>query len=175
MQHFSFRQAGPDDGELIATWFGSPHVTEFWGESDVNIRAFADRMSGIDDLFDYWIGCVEDIPFSLLLTSNAATDEPEHLMPYQPEMGEAWTLDVLIGDEDYIGRGLAVPMIRAFMEHAKTINPALTKMFIDPEERNNRAKHVYEKAGFETVSIFFPVDGPFSGKPHNLMAYDFPS
>jgi len=170
---YSFRPAGQDDEDMIRRWFGSPHVMEFWGDTDTNIGDFLNTMSGSDDLFNYWIGQYGDIPFCLLITTNAATGEPRHLTPHLPETGDAWTLDILIGPVEYLGRGLAVPLMQAFLHHAQRLNPSLRTVFIDPEADNPRAIHVYEKAGFRKISEFAPTDGPFQGQPHVLLAYHY--
>ena len=113
------------------------------------------------------------MPFCLLITTAATRDPPEHLAPFLPEPGEAWTLDILIGPPEYVGRGIATQMLESFLSHIQYQNRALRTVLIDPEANNSRAIHVYEKAGFQLVSEFVPSDGAFQGKPHVLMAYHY--
>ena len=170
---FTFRRAELNDDGLISRWLHSPHVSEFWGESSKNIRDFRSAMTGVCALFNYWIGQDDTIPFCLLITTDATRDTPEHLAPFLPETGEAWTLDVLIGPPEYVGRGIATQMLESFLSHIQYQNRALRTVLIDPEANNSRAIHVYEKAGFQLVSEFVPSDGSFQGKPHVLMAYHY--
>ncbi len=130
-------------------------------------------MTGVCTLFNYWIGRDDTIPFCLLITTDATRDTPEHLAPFLPETGEAWTLDILIGPPEYVGRGIATQMLESFLSHIQYQNRALRTVLIDPEANNSRAIHVYEKAGFQLVSEFVPSDGAFQGKPHVLMAYHY--
>ncbi len=130
-------------------------------------------MSGNRSLSNYWIGQDDSVPFCLLLTTDAATDTPEHLAPFLPKTGEAWTLDVLIGPPEYIGRGIAAKMLESFLCHIQHHNRPLRTVLIDPEARNSRAIHVYEKAGFQRVSEFVPSEGTFQGQTHVLMAYHY--
>ena len=130
-------------------------------------------MTGVCAPFNYWIGQDHIIPFCLLITTDATRDTPEHLAPFLPETGEAWTLDVLIGPPEYVGRGIATQMLESFLSHIQYQNRALRTVLIDPEANNSRAIHVYEKAGFQLVSEFVPSDGSFQGKPHVLMAYHY--
>ncbi len=174
-ENFTFRRAKPGDDELVDHWFHAPHVVEFWGDASTNIADFRNTMSGDSDLFNYWIALDQnqgnDTPICLLITTNAATGMPEHLAPFLPETGEAWTLDVLIGPVEYIGRGIAVKVLESFLRHIQHLNGDLQTVFIDPEANNPRAIHVYEKAGFQKISTFSPLNGPFRGRPHILMAY----
>ena len=170
---FSFRRAELNDDGLISRWFHSPHVSEFWGEAPTNIRDFRSAMTGVFALFNYWIGQDDTMPFCLLITTDATRDTPEHLAPFLPETGEAWTLDVLIGPLEYVGRGIATQMLESFLSHIQYQNRALRTVLIDPEANNSRAIHVYEKAGFQLVSEFVPSDGAFQGTPHVLMAYHY--
>ena len=170
---FTFRRAELSDDGLISRWFHSPHVSEFWGEASKNIRDFRSAMTGVGALFNYWIGQDDTIPFCLLITTDATRDTPEHLVPFLTETGEAWTLDVLIGPPEYVGRGIATQMLESFLSHIQYQNRALRTVLIDPEANNSRAIHVYEKAGFQLVSEFVPSGGAFQGKPHVLMAYHY--
>ena len=172
-EFFSFRRAELNDDGLISRWFHSPHVSEFWGDASANILDFRSAMTGVCTLFNYWIGRDDTIPFCLLITTDATRDTPEHLAPFLPETGEAWTLDVLIGPPEYVGRGIATQMLESFLSHIQYQNRALRTVLIDPEANNSRAIHVYEKAGFQLVSEFVPSDGAFQGKPHVLMAYHY--
>ena len=170
---FTFRRADLNDVGLISRWFHSSHVSEFWGEASTNIRDFRDAMTGVCGLFNYWIGQDDTMPFCLLITTDATRDTPEHLKPLLPETGEAWTLDVLIGPPEYVGRGIATNMLESFLSHLQHQNCTLRTVLIDPEANNSRAIHVYEKVGFQLVSEFVPSDGTFQGKPHVLMAYHY--
>ena len=119
---FSFRRAELSDDGLISNWFHSSHVSEFWGEASTNIRDFKDAMTGVYGLFNYWIGQDDTMPFCLLITTDATRDTPEHLKPLLPETGEAWTLDVLIGPPEYVGRGIATQMLEFFLSHIQYLS-----------------------------------------------------
>jgi len=70
---------------------------------------------------------------------------------------------LLIGDETYLGKGLSTPMIWEFLEE---VHPDKDLVFIDPEEVNKKAIHVYAKAGFEKIDDFIASWHPV---PHILM------
>lgn len=69
--------------------------------------------------------------------------------------GKTASIDFMIGNKCYIGKGYASPALEAFTNFfRKKVNPEVDTFIIDPAETNPRAKHVYEKAGFLTVGEF---------------------
>jgi RimJ/RimL family protein N-acetyltransferase len=46
--------------------------------------------------------------------------------------------------------------------------------FIDPDDNNPRAKHVYAKAGFDLVGDFVMKGGVFDGKKTDFMVKKLP-
>ena len=72
-------------------------------------------------------------------------------------------LDVLIGEEKFLGKGLSHRMILEFLRDKF---PHVSKVLIDPEASNTKAIHVYEKAGFKKVEQFIPDYNP---TPHWMM------
>jgi len=73
------------------------------------------------------------------------------------------TLDLLIGEEKFLGKGLATPLITEFIE--KKLNNS-DIIFIDPEKTNSKAIYVYKKSGFEEIDEFIASWNPV---PHVLM------
>jgi len=74
----------------------------------------------------------------------------------------------LIGNKKFLGKGLSYSTLKAFQ---KFLGDQVTALLIDPECENSKAVHVYEKAGFKTVSTFTPNEGEFSGLLHFLMKW----
>lgn len=113
--------------------------------------------------WDPWIGYVDDQAFSLLMVSTIQDDENSHLSKWIIPGKKMITLDLLIGEEQFLGQGLATPMIQQFLvDHYSDVDI----VFIDPECANEKAIHVYEKAGFEKLATFIASWYPV---PHWLM------
>ena len=166
----TFRKAGPADRDLLLSWLGEPHVRAFWDNSEdghVNLLGY---LEGVKELYDYWIGALDGTRFCLVMTSDAREDEPEHLAPHVSPHGETWAVDFMIGSTAHLGRGLAAPALAAFAGHARSVEPRIASLLIDPAAGNSRAIHVYQKAGFRRVSEFTPREGPFAGIRHILMS-----
>lgn len=118
-------------------------------------------MNGLEEFFQgisdttYWIGYDQEIPFAFLITSFKESD--------------AITLDLFICNINYLGKGIAVPMIRTFLI---THFPKIKKVLIDPEATNARAIRAYEKVGFKIVGEFIASWHPV---PHFQMELDMRS
>jgi len=65
-------------------------------------------------------------------------------------------VDLFIGEEEYMGKGLGHVMLSMFVKEVVFANPNVTTCVIGPEPNNGRAIAAYKKAGFvyvKTVQI----------------------
>lgn len=76
-----------------------------------------------------------------------------------------FTLDLLIGEEAFLDKGLSTLMVQAFLSNHF---PEIQEVFIDPEVANKRAIHVYEKLAFKKLETFI---APWNPVPHYLMKF----
>jgi aminoglycoside phosphotransferase (APT) family kinase protein/RimJ/RimL family protein N-acetyltransferase len=147
---FRFAEAKPSQKELLYHWFEQPHIKEWM--HGVGLQS---TLNGLEKFFEgksnttYWIGYDKDTPFAFLITS--------------PEGEDATTLDLFICDLNYLGKGIAVPMIKEFL---RSHFSHMKRVLIDPEATNTRAIHVYQKIGFKIVHEFIASWHPV---PHYQM------
>lgn len=113
--------------------------------------------------FDHWIAYLDDDPFGFLMTSPVEPSDGDELDKWCIEGKKTSTLDLLIGNPKYLGKGLSVAMIRAFIRDKFS---DYDFFIIDPEVSNTRAIHVYQKAGFRVQGEFCPSFNPI---PHLMM------
>lgn len=146
--HFSAMK--PSQMPMVHEWFQQPHIQEW-----LHGVGLQNTMTGLKKFFKgetsttYWIGYDQKTPFAFLITS--------------PEGDDAITLDLFICNLNYLGKGLAVPMITQFLlEHFSHVS----RVLIDPEATNVRAIHVYEKVGFKITGEFIASWNPV---PHFQM------
>ncbi|MDE3048147.1 MAG: GNAT family N-acetyltransferase, partial [Verrucomicrobiota bacterium] len=145
---FHFSHAQPSQRSLLHQWFEQQHIKKW-----MHGAGLQSTLNGLEQFFrgesstTYWIGYDQETPFAFLITS--------------PEGEEATTLDLFICDINYLGKGLAVPMVKEFLI---THFPHVKKVFIDPEATNTRAIHVYQKIGFK-------ITGEFIAKWHPVPHY----
>jgi RimJ/RimL family protein N-acetyltransferase len=147
---FHFSPAESSQISLIHGWLQQDHIKEW-----IHGAGLQNTLNGLEKFFrgesttTYWIGYHKGSPFAFLITS--------------PEGCDATTLDLFICDLNYLGKGLAVPMIREFLTSQF---PNVKKVLIDPEATNKRAIHVYQKAGFKIIGEFIASWHPV---PHYQM------
>jgi aminoglycoside phosphotransferase (APT) family kinase protein/RimJ/RimL family protein N-acetyltransferase len=147
---FSFKPAKSSQRTLIHGWLAQRHIKEW-----IHGVGLQNTLNGLEKFFQgeadttYWIAYDKDTPFAFLITS--------------PEGNDATTLDLFICDLNYLGKGIAVPMIREFLISQF---PNVKRVLIDPEATNKRAIHVYQKVGFKIVGEFIASWHPV---PHYQM------
>lgn len=176
--HITFRKAQEEDRPLLHSWLAKPYIAELWDENGVtpehgltrkDLEAFT---KGEDSIFAHWIAYFGGDPYAYIMTSNATDPEVSHLRPYLETTGETLTLDYMIGEENYLGKGLSAPTLQAFIDQLPT---SITALLTDPETKNTKAIHVYEKAGFQKVADYSPSEGPFQGVDHIILKFVRPS
>ncbi|MCW8410168.1 acetyltransferase [Legionella sp. PATHC035] len=154
---FCFKPVDKSQHELVLNWIHQPHINEWLHGEGLNntIKDLGQFLNHGNPWATHWIAYDKEIPFAYLITSEVEQSEE------YPD--GAMTLDLFICRLDYIGKGLSVQMIHEFilgpLSDAKTV-------LIDPEISNERAVHVYKKAGFEIIGEFIASWHPV---PHYKM------
>ncbi len=178
MTQFNFLKAALKHKYTIFSWLTEPHVKEFWDNSPEHKEDILIFMQGrstsstyFNGIFTYWIGKVNNDPFSLIMTAEVVEDEdlPETWKKHLSKTGKTYSLDFCIGNKKYIGKGLAAPTLEAFTDYFQKENQEADTFIIDPDESNPRAAHLYEKAGFKFVEKFPVQKGVFKGQNSWLM------
>ena len=165
--------------DIIFAWLDSPHVKEFWDNSQAHRDDIINFMEGrktpapyFKGIFDYWIGFVDDNPYCFLLTSMYKKDQKldDTHKNNLSKTGNTFSIDFCIGNLEYLGVGLAAPTLETFCKFFQAeIDNSADTFFIDPDENNPRATRVYNKAGFEPAGTFKVDKGFFEGNQSLLM------
>lgn len=170
-KHIYFERVKTSHKKIILSWFSEDHVKKFYyGEGLQNtLRNLELYCQGTNDngryTFDHWIAFYDEIPFGFLMTSpiTGPYDPNDDYNKWYVEDKQTFTLDLLIGNKDFLGKGFAQIMIQQFI----LIKFSDADFFIiDPESTNRKAIRAYEKSGFKKIEEFIPV---FNPKPHIMM------
>jgi RimJ/RimL family protein N-acetyltransferase len=176
-----FEKANKGHIDFIFKWLQEPHMMEFWDNSQEHkddILNFVNNRKEpshyFHGIFTYWIGFYNHESYALIMTSEVIADQacPPLWESHLSSTGKTITLDFGIGNKKYLGKGLAAPTLKAFMIFYKQeIDSEADTFFIDPDDNNPRARHVYFKAGFVDVGTFQAPKAywEFSGKGAHLM------
>ena len=175
----TFQPASTEHLALIMSWLEKEHVREFWDNSQAHKDDIGLFVNGrtihspyFDGVFDYWIGSDRSEPFSLIMTSPLlSSDElPDIWHKYLSKRGKTFSIDFLIGNERFLGKGLAAETLTCFATFFSTaVEPETDTFLIDPDLANLKAKHVYAKAGFTAVGRYIMESGVFKGQETYLM------
>ena len=122
---FSFKHVEKKDQALILSWLEKPHVAEwFYGQGLQNTKDHLEeicRGKSETKMWQYWIGYDRDRPFAFFITSLVQKPNDE-ISRWCKESGEAITLDMLIGNTDYLGKGLACHSEKQILFSFKILN-----------------------------------------------------
>lgn len=117
---YTYRSVDQSDKAMILDWFNKPHVQEFYyGDGLQNTLTNLDLYcQGIKDngryRFDHWLALYNKEPFAFLITSplDGLYDPDDDYNKWHKHNQQTFTLDMLIGPEQYLGQGMAVDMIQ---------------------------------------------------------------
>ena len=133
------------DLDKIHKWMNQDYVIPFWklGFDKDKIqqhlqKALADKHQTL------YIGFIDDIPMSYWESYWAIDDVVSGCYPAEKsDQG----IHLLIGDRNFLGKGYAFPLLRA-MTFFQFQHSATQKVIAEPDIRNSKMIHVFEKCGF---------------------------
>ena len=164
MSDIAFRPVMTSDLDTVSCWLSAKHVVEFWDTSsehkrDIDIFASGrkEASSYFEGRFHYWLALIEQVPFAMIMTIQEMLNEerPHIKTAYLSNTGNTYSLDFMIGNIDYLGKGLAAQTLDQFVNFfSSEVDTKADTYFIDPTATNVKAKTVYKKAGFKLVGSF---------------------
>ena len=156
-----FRPLAEDDLPLVEEWLRRDHVARCWrddiAESLAEYRAALEGREPTDHFMIVVDGCAIG-----MIQTYLVSDYPEWEEVVQVGEGVAG-VDLMIGEEELIGRGLGPQILSAFACDLV----AAPSIVATVEEPNRRSWRAFEKAGFRHVR-----DVEEDGDPHRLMRLD---
>lgn len=179
-----FEKASHCHIDIIFNWLAESHMRKFWDNSQEHKDDILNFIHGHKQTYyygttKYWVGSIYDEPYCFVLTDQILSSEPDLPDLYRQHLskeGHTISLDFGIGDKDFLGLGLAAPTLRKFTSfYQDQFDSLADTFFIDPDEKNPKAKHVYEKAGFELVGGYQKKTGTFKGQYTHLLVKYLPN
>jgi aminoglycoside 6'-N-acetyltransferase len=161
-----FEPLREEDLPLVRDWLGREHVRRWW--RDPIDEAIEKRRQGIEECrTEEYLILVDGRPTGLIQTYLVA-DYSEWQAIVGTEPGLAG-IDLFIGEDDLVGRGLGPEVLRAFARDVVFARPQTNACVATVEEPNRRSWRAFEKAGFRHVR-----DVEEEGLPHRLLRLERP-
>lgn len=143
-----FRLLTPDDYPLLHDWLSREHVKEWWDAGEDTLEKVALSYGEEEEGLERFI----------LVEMERTVEKPiGYFQHYLVEDGSIG-IDQLIGEEDYINRGVGTEAIRMFVEMIIEEHQP-TAIILDPSPDNKRAIRCYEKVGFRHYETREGVEG----------------
>jgi len=152
----AFRPIAASDMPQLQTWLEREHVSPWWRD---------ERVEDHRDPNEHFIIELDGEPVGMIQT-YLVDDYPEWKAAIGAEPDLAG-VDLLIGDEGLIGRGLGPRVLEQFAREVVFARPETAALVATVEEGNRRSWRAFEKAGFRHVA-----DVAEEGRPHRLMRLD---
>jgi aminoglycoside 6'-N-acetyltransferase len=159
-----FRPLAAEDLPLVDDWLRRPHVERWWYPDETTIPETLDAIEGRDPS-DHYLILLDDRPVGMIQT-YLVSDYPEWDEILHVGAGVAG-VDLFIGEEERIGQGLGVEILRAFVRDIVFARPKTHACVAGVEPGNTRSLRAFEKAGF-VPGVLYEEEG----RPHRLMRLD---
>lgn len=147
---------------LLEIWLNAEHVSRWYGENkswswdDIHekYRTYVDGYRWVGEIkkpIRGFIIIVDAVPVGYIQYYYT------YDFPYVPELNDEKlpldlaSIDLFIGEIDYIGKGLGQRIIRQFLDDY--IWTKFDACFVDPDTANSRAVHAYKKVGFTELKM----------------------
>ncbi|MGA9287937.1 MAG: GNAT family N-acetyltransferase [Anaerobacillus sp.] len=142
------------DVEMIHAWMNEEHVHPYW-QLNIPIESFRNHLQKAltDSHQKLYLGLINEHPISYWEAYWVEGDITEQMYENKPyDQG----IHLLIGDTDYLGQGYSLPLLRA-MVSLQLKEKRTERVIAEPDIRNKKMIHVFEKCGFAPQK---PIDLP---------------
>lgn len=140
-------------------WFNKMHVIKWyskkkWSFQDIEAKytPYILNKNGIEGFLIFF----EDIPIGYIQYFPAESFYQLNTYKY-PKIKKSAGLDMFIGEEAFLGRGLSKTILREFLD--TVISKKYLYCITDPEIENIIARKTYSSAGFKRLDEIYSEDG----------------
>ncbi|MGG3890728.1 GNAT family N-acetyltransferase [Metabacillus fastidiosus] len=137
-----------EDIERLHRWHHQEHVKPFWN-LNISFEHYQRHLKKMlkDSHQTLYIGHLDDVPMSYWETYWVNEDiVGKHYEYEEADQG----IHLLIGAEEYLGKGYALPMLKAIVSF-QFQQKQTKKVIAEPDIRNDKMIHIFKKCGFKPV------------------------
>jgi RimJ/RimL family protein N-acetyltransferase len=136
---------------LLIHWTAQPHVRQWWSDATDNVDSFLEES---DERWPY-IASVDGVPVAYIQSWRPTRGSD---YPWQHALSDdARGMDLFIGPPEKLNRRLGPLIVVAFSK--KLFTEGASRIYIDPNTKNERAIRCYEKVGFRHLGEVHDIDG----------------
>lgn len=151
----SFRRVQLEqDAELLHNWMNEEHVIPYWklnGPKEHYVQHLQRALC--DEHQKLYIGFLNNKPISYWESYWVQGDVVEEVYDSKPyDQG----VHLLIGEKECLGKGYSLPFLKAMVRY-QFQEQRTEKVIAEPDIRNEKMIHVFEKCGFKPIH---PVELP---------------
>jgi aminoglycoside 6'-N-acetyltransferase len=139
------RSATMDDAAILTYWDTKEHVQSATG--DDGETDWSTSLPSPDQWTEYLIAEEDGRPVGIVQVIDPARELTHYWGDCEPDLR---ALDIWIGEEADLGRGLGAAMMRLALDRCFA-DPRVSAVVIDPLATNVRAIRFYERLGFRAV------------------------
>jgi RimJ/RimL family protein N-acetyltransferase len=163
----AFRRLEADDLPRMHRWLTTEHVRRWYGEEGRSLEEvtahYEPRIRG-EEPTDSYIILYGETPIGYIQT-YLIHDHLDYVQ-FVDVSEKAAGVDLFIGEQDYLHKGLGAPILKKFLREVVFAKPEAESCIIGPEPKNTAAIRAYEKAGFRYLKTIQVPDEP---EPEYLM------
>lgn len=160
-EDIAFRRLAPEDLAALFLWLSKPHVRKWYASPPTSYAEVVARYGPrVDEgnAVRAHVVLVDGVAIGYAQT-YAVLDFPSYARQLGCGDGVA-AMDLLLGEETMIGRGLGARVIRRFVEDVVFADPAVEACVAGPPEGHGAGIRAFEKAGFRRWKVVHPEDAP---------------
>lgn len=166
----TFRPLSVDDLPMMHRWLNRGPALTWYGHKPTTLdevrSEYAPMLEGREPVLPFIVAS-DGRPIGYIQTYRT-DDWPDYWGKADMPPGTAG-IDLFIGEESHLYRGLGVRIVRQFLAEVVFAEPTAARCVIDPDPANHSAIRAYEKAGFTYVRTLLP---PEHEDPAYLMILD---
>ena len=151
-KNLAFRPMVKEDLTRLHVWLNAEHVRPFFRGAFTIAEVMEEFVPYIDGETPIhpFIATYEERPIGMMAWERLG-DFPDVMANYEVTDPNASNCDILIGEIDYVHKGLGTAMVGKFLKEIVFRDPSITSCVIDPKSDNKIAIRSYEKAGFRPL------------------------
>lgn len=155
--NIAFKPLGKKDLPMFFSWVKKPHIAKWWKSDTYEkfVEKYRPKISAQNYVYPFII-YINEKPIGYIQYYLADKADDGWWCKQQGQPVGTVGMDIIIGEEEYIGKGFGPIFIKKFIEKIFK-ETKVSKIIIDPDVKNEAAIRCYEKVGFVRVR---EIDSP---------------